>query len=116
LGNLLPAVNKKLRGQLRVEMHDAPLGGGVAPPSVGLGDLLNKLDKLYQLRNIVGGHFNDLAFQLPDQDGLEFGRLVLELGDALLHPEHGWPGSDRSGEYWTNTGRSRRLYPLKQPS
>jgi len=81
-----------------------------------LGSILNKLDKVSQLRNIMGCHFNELAFKLQGKDGLEFGRLVLELADALIHADHGWPGSDKSGEYWTNSGKSRRLYPLKQPS
>jgi energy-coupling factor transporter ATP-binding protein EcfA2 len=116
LGDLLPNVNKKLRAVLRVEMHDTPIEPGTAASSVELGNILNKLDKLSQLRNIMGCHFNEMAFKLPATDGLEFGRLVLELADALIHPDHGWPGSDRSGEYWTNSGKSRRLYPLRQPS
>lgn len=116
LGDLLPNVNKKLRAVLRVEMHDTPIGAGAAAPTIELGTILNRLDKLSQLRNIMGCHFNEMAFKLPGKDGLEFGRLVLELADALIHSEHGWPGSDKSGEYWTNSGKSRRLYPLKQPS
>lgn len=116
LGDLLPSVKKKLRDVLRVEMHDTPIPAGTAAPTVQLGLILTKLDKLSQLRNIMGCHFNEMAFKLPGKDGLEFGRLVLELADALIHSEHGWPGSDKSGEYWTNSGKSRRLYPLKQPS
>lgn len=116
LGALLPSVNKKLRAALRVEMHDSPIAAGTSVSSVELGSILNKLEKLAQLRNIMGCHFNEMAFRLQATDGLEFGRLVLELADALVHPDHGWPGSDKSGEYWTNSGKSRRLYPLKQPS
>lgn len=116
LGDLLPNVNKRLRAVLRVEMHDTPIGPGTAAPTIELGGILNKLDRLSQLRNIMGCHFNEIAFKLQAKDGLEFGRLVLELADALVHADHGWPGSDKSGEYWTNSGKSRRLYPLKQPS
>jgi energy-coupling factor transporter ATP-binding protein EcfA2 len=116
LGDLLPAINKKLRAALRVELHDLPQAPGVNAPIVELGVILTKIEKVGQLRNIMGAHFNDLAFHLNGKDGIEFGRLVLDLADALIHPNHGWPGSDKSGEYWTNSGKSRRLYPLKQPS
>lgn len=115
LGDLLPSINKKLRASLRVEMHEPPVAAGASAPTVELGTVLNKLDKLSQLRNIMGCHFNDLAFKLPGKDGLEFGRLVLDLADAIVHADHGWPGSNKSGEYWTNSGKSRRLYPLQQP-
>ncbi len=116
LGDLLPAVKAKLRTALRVEMHDSPIAAGTAAPTIQLGPILNKLDKLSQLRNVMGCHFNEMAFKLQGKDGLEFGRLVLDLADALIHADHGWPGSDRSGEYWTNSGKSRRLYPLQRPS
>jgi energy-coupling factor transporter ATP-binding protein EcfA2 len=116
LGDLLPAINKKLRAALRVEVHDTPIAVGATAPTVQLGKILDKLEKLAQLRNIMGCHFNQIAFHLSGKDGIEFGKLVLELAEALIHPEHGWPGSDKSGEYWTNSGKSRRLYPLKQPA
>jgi hypothetical protein len=116
LGDLLPSINKKLRASLRVEVHDTPIAVGASAPTVQLGKILDKLEKLAQLRNIMGCHFNQIAFQLSGKEGVEFGELVLELAEAVVHPEHGWPGSDKSGEYWTNSGKSRRLYPLKQPS
>lgn len=116
LGDLLPAVNKRLRAALRIEMHDTPLPGGSEPTIVKLGLILDRLQEFAQLRNVMGCHFNDVGFHLPEANGIEFGRTVLELADALVHPDDGWPGSDRSGEYWTNSGKSRRLYPLKQPS
>jgi energy-coupling factor transporter ATP-binding protein EcfA2 len=116
LRELLQAIKKNLRASLRVEMHDMPVGAGVTPPTVMLGPVLDKLEKFAQARNIIGCHFNEMAFRLPGKDGLDFGRLVLELADAVIHPEDGWPVSDKSGEYWTNSGKSRRLYPLRQPS
>jgi energy-coupling factor transporter ATP-binding protein EcfA2 len=116
LGDLLPAMNKKLRAALRVEVHDIPVAVGAAAPTVELGGILDKLQKVAQLRNLMGCHFNEIAFHLSGKDGIEFGQLVLELARAVVHPEHGWPASDKSGEYWTNSGKSRRLFPLKQPS
>jgi hypothetical protein len=113
LGDLLPPINKKLRQVLRVEIYDK---GGSIFRTVQLGPILDKLDKLVQLRNVMGAHFNELAFKLQDKDGLNFAQLVLELADAIVDAEHGWPGSDKSGEYWSNSGKSRRLYPLKQPT
>jgi energy-coupling factor transporter ATP-binding protein EcfA2 len=113
LGDLLPPINKKLRQVLRVEIFDK---GGTLSHTIQLGPILDKLDKLVQLRNIMGCHFNQLAFEFQDKDGLNFAQLVLELADAIVDSEYGWPGSDKSGEYWSNSGKSRRLYPLKQPA
>ncbi|HEX7332063.1 MAG TPA: AAA family ATPase [Pyrinomonadaceae bacterium] len=113
LGDLLPPINKKLRQVLRVEFYD---NGGSLSHTIQLGPILDKLDKLVQLRNVMGAHFNQLAFELQDKDGLNFAQLVLELAEAIVDAEHGWPGSDKSGEYWSNSGKSRRLYPLKQPA
>jgi hypothetical protein len=113
LGDLLPPIKAKLRKALRVEVYDK---AGVLTHEIQLGPILDKLDKLVQVRNIMGAHFNQLAFELPDKDGLNFSRLVLELADAIVDDEYGWPASDRSGAYWTNSGRSRRLYPLKSPA
>jgi hypothetical protein len=116
VGDLLPAINKKLRAALRVEIHDNPLPAGGVAPTMMLGDAVNKIEKFAQLRNIMGCHFNELAFHLKDATGIEFGKTVLELADGLLHPDHGWPASDKSGEYWSNGSKSRRLFPFKQPS
>lgn len=113
LGDLLPPINKKLRQALRVEVYDE--AGGLSR-TIQLGPILDKLEKLVQLRNIMGAHFNQLAFELQDKDGLNFAQLCLDLADAVVDSEYGWPGSDKSGEYWSNSGKSRRLYPLKQPA
>ena len=113
LVELFQAMKSKLRTALRVEVYDK---AGTLNQEIQLGPILDKLDKLVQLRNVIGAHFNPLAFELPDKDGLNFARLVLELGDAIVDDEYGWPASDRSGAYWTNSGKSRRLYPLKSPA
>jgi energy-coupling factor transporter ATP-binding protein EcfA2 len=113
LGDLLPPIKPKLRKALRVEVYDQP---DLLTQEIELGPILDKLEKLVQVRNVVGAHYNQLAFELPDKDGLDFAQFVLELADAIVDAEHGWPASEKSGSYWTNSGRSRRLYPLKSPA
>lgn len=112
LQEFFDAMKPKLRKALRVEMFDET---GVLTHEIQLGPILDKLDKLVQVRNVVGAHFNPLAFELPDKDGMDFAQLVMELADAIVDAEHGWPTNDKSGAYWTNRGRTRRLYPLKSP-
>jgi energy-coupling factor transporter ATP-binding protein EcfA2 len=113
LGDFFPAMKSKLRKALRVEVYDK---AGSLTRQVELGPLLDSLEKLVQVRNVVGAHFNPLAFELPDKDGLDFAQLVMELADAIVDAEYGWPTNDKSGAYWTNSGRTRRLYPLKSPA
>ena len=113
LGDFLPAIKSKLRKALRVEVYDKAAS---LSKQVELGPILDNLEKLVQVRNVVGAHFNTLAFELPDKDGLDFAQLVMELADAIVDTEHGWPTSDKSGVYWANSGRTRRLYPLKSPA
>lgn len=116
LRDLLQSVKKNLRTALRVELHDGALAAGDVAPVVHLGSILDKVENFANIRNVVGCHFDEIAGHLNPADAVEFGTMVLELADALIHPEHGWPTSDKSGEYWSNTGKSRRLYPLKQPA
>jgi energy-coupling factor transporter ATP-binding protein EcfA2 len=116
LRDLLQSINKKLRGALRVELHDGALAAGSVAPVAHLGPVLDKLEKFANARNVIGCHFDEIANHLNPSDAVEFGSIVLELAEALLHPSDGWPTSDKSGEYWTNSGKSRRLYPLKHPA
>lgn len=114
LGELLPAIDKKLKANLRVEVAD-----GATPPSYvshDLGPLLDELDSTKAVRNIQGAHFNELSYELTDAEGERFGRKVLELAELLVDAEHGWPRKDKSGSYWQNPGDTRRLHPLKKPS
>jgi len=118
LGELLPAVSKKkLRPALRVEVREGTDAAG-APcyRSVSLEPMLNELEQIAQARNVFGCHFNEIAFDILDADALHFGELVLELIEALADPDAGWPGKEKAGSYWANSGETRRLYPLKQPS
>jgi hypothetical protein len=72
--------------------------------------------KIAQARNVIGCHFNAIAFDLLDSDAIKFGTEVLALVDAIVDPEAGWPKSDKSGSYWATSGETRRLHPLKKPA
>ncbi len=117
IGDLLPAVSKKLRDALKVEIRDSMADPNASATSVvPLKPLLDEIERIATVRNIMGAHFNALSFDLLDQDAVNFAHLVLKLVDGLCDPTHGWPNNDKSGSYWRNAGDSRRLYPLKKPS
>lgn len=115
LGDLLPAVSKKLRAALRVECLETASDGAPVYVSHDLGPLLDELTAVVQTRNVYGAHFNELAFELPERDALRFAGCVLTLADHLIDVQHGWPASSKSGSYWANGQQTRRLHPLKQP-
>lgn len=117
LGELLPAINKKLRTALRVEvLTGIDAAGAKQYQEISLTTVLSELDRVAQTRNVVGCHFNAIAFDLLEGDALYFGQLVMQLIEALADPDAGWPRNSKSGTYWANAGETRRLYPLKQPS
>jgi energy-coupling factor transporter ATP-binding protein EcfA2 len=116
LGDLLPNINKKLRGALRVERAIKDADGSISDyDRHDLGPLLDELSAMAQLRNVFGCHFNDLAHYLPAADGLDFAAKVHELARLLIDVDAGWPMSDKSGSYWANAGDTVRLHPLRQP-
>ena len=114
LGDLLPALDKKLRPALRVEVRDITVDP-VTSVGVELAPILKELSDIVQARNVFGAHFNKMSFELPDGDALAFARAVERLADILICPDHGWPSNDKSGSYWRNQGDTRRLHPLRQP-
>lgn len=116
LGDLLPAIDKKLRKSLRVERLVQDAAGANSYQSVDLLCYFEKLAEIAQVRNVFGCHFNQLSFELLDTDALAFGEQVLELADHLIDAEIGWPRSNKSGSYWATTGETRRLHPLRKPS
>lgn len=116
LGELLDAVSGKLRSALIVEVRHLVEGDEPAVTKIALLSLLDELSGIAKIRNVVGAHFNKLAFEMPEADTLKFGGLVEQLADALICPDHGWPSNDKSGSYWRNSGDTRRLHPLKKPS
>lgn len=116
IGNLLPAIDKKLRDALKVEIRDGLTDPTALPTEViQLTLILEELSRIAQVRNVMGAHFKSISFDLLDQDAIGFATHVLKLVEALSHPDHGWPTNDKSGSYWRNSGDSRRLHPLKKP-
>ncbi|MGB5070342.1 MAG: AAA family ATPase [Flavobacteriales bacterium] len=115
LGDLLGALNPKLKASLQVDQLQSGTGGTATYITVQLGPIVEGLLKMAGARNVIGCHFNDLAKHMNDGAGITFGQLVLELADAIIDQEHGWPKSDRSGSYWSNKKETRKLHPLKQP-
>lgn len=117
LGDLLPAIDKKLRQALKVEVLEGrDAAGGILYRVKQLGPHLDELARIAQMRNVFGCHFNQLSFDLLETDAISFGREVLGLMEVLTDEETGWPRSDASGSYWATSGETRRLHPLKRPS
>jgi ABC-type molybdenum transport system ATPase subunit/photorepair protein PhrA len=80
-----------------------------------LEPVISELKDIYQVRNTTGAHYNELASHLPPSDVLRFGELVIQLADALICPENGFPNREKNGSYWATKGETRRLYPLQKP-
>src|SRR5206468_5076963 len=78
LDQLLSSIGKKLRQALRVEVLT-----GASYIGFDLGPCLEELTRIFQIRNVVGCHYNELSFSMLESDGLGFGRHVLELMNAL---------------------------------
>jgi energy-coupling factor transporter ATP-binding protein EcfA2 len=116
LGDLLPAIAKKLRNALQVEVLVKDAAGASSYQTRSLTPVLDELIRIAQARNVFGCHFNALSFELLDSDALGFGQKVLELIEAIADPDAGWPRSSKSGKYWANLGETRRLHPLQQPT
>lgn len=116
LGDLLPAIDRKLRVALRVEHKQENPDGTIVYIEKQLVPHLDELTKIMQARNVFGAHFNALSFELLDADATRFGIEVLQLMDCLIDHEHGWPRNNKSGSYWATAGETRRLHPLKKPS
>ncbi|TCT26239.1 AAA family ATPase [Thermomonas haemolytica] len=113
LGDLLGAVNGKLLAALKVEVLDQTTAGNVVT-TVALKPILDEIMQVAQTRNVLGAHFNQTGFDLYPEDGIRFAKLVEQLSDALVCPDHGRPMKD-TGSYWRNGGDTRRLHPLKKP-
>lgn len=117
LGDLLPAIDKKLRTALKVEILNGTDASGTSVyNTVDLAPYFDELTRIAQARNVFGCHFNELSFDLLDADAFAFGQQVLELMSTLTDSDAGWPRNGKSGSYWATTGETRRLHPLKKPS
>ncbi|MGD9578652.1 MAG: AAA family ATPase, partial [Syntrophorhabdus sp.] len=90
LGELLPAIKKKLRGVMRVEVKTGAAADGTPVYTEYLiKPVLDELEKIAQARNVMGCHFNQLSYDLLDSDATRFGNLVLELMANLTDEENG---------------------------
>ena len=116
LGDLLPSIAKKLRNVLQVEVLVRDASGALSYQTKSLTPILDELIRIAQARNVFGCHFNALSFELLDSDAIGFGQTVLELIETLADPDAGWPRNSKSGKYWANSGETRRLHPLQQPT
>jgi energy-coupling factor transporter ATP-binding protein EcfA2 len=116
LGDLLPAIDKKLRVALRVEHRSEDAAGAITYVDRVLAPHLEELTRIAQARNVFGCHFSALSFDLLDADALVFAKEVLALVDCLIDQDTGWPRNSKSGSYWATAGETRRLHPLKRPS
>jgi hypothetical protein len=114
LSDLLDAVNGKLMAALTGEFVVMGDTGSQSVTPVPIKPILEEIKTIAQARNVLGAHFNALAFDLYPVEGIRFARLVEQLCDALICPDHGWPTKD-TGSYWKNGGDTRRLHPLKKP-
>jgi len=116
LGELLPAIDRRLRAALRVEiLEGTDENGNLLYRNVPLVDIMEELMRISQARNVFGCHFNSIAFELLEDDAVRFGQLVAALVAALTDPEEGWPKNGKSGTYWATKGETRRLHPFKKP-
>lgn len=113
IGDLLPAVGKKLKSALMVDVLQNPEEGEPVFTTVELAPYLDELTRIAQARNVFGCHFNQLSFELLEADALGFGEMVLQLMDILTDGNAGWPRNGKSGSYWATTGETRRLHPYK---
>lgn len=114
LNDLLSAVHGPLLTALSADLVDIDSAGAETVTSVSVKKILDDIKAIAQARNVLGAHFNALAFDLHPDDGIRFARLVEQLADALICPDHGWPTKD-TGSHWKNGGNTRRLHPLKKP-
>ncbi|MBF0632339.1 MAG: hypothetical protein HQL89_15285 [Magnetococcales bacterium] len=117
LGDLIPALDKKLRQALKVEIRieDSDSGAPVFK-SEPLGPILDELERISQTRNAFGAHFKEISFELLDSDAIRFAQLVVKLMESMTHPEDGWPSSKKSGSHWATRFDFRRLHPLVKPT
>lgn len=117
LGDLLPALDKKLRQSLRVEvLSGRDESGAPKYQTVSLTPILDELTRIAQARNVFGAHFSTLSFEMLESDAIGFGQQVLLLIETLTDPAAGWPKNAKSGSYWATAGETRRLHPLQKPT
>jgi hypothetical protein len=116
LGELLPAIDGKLRKALAIDILNIGGSGTATYVSEPLGPILDELTRIAQVRNVFGCHFNEISFSLLDADAIGFGQQVLKLAAILTDGVNGWPKNGKSGSYWATSGETRRLHPYVRPT
>lgn len=116
LGDLLPNISKNLREVLRVYVLKKNADGTLEYHCHNLGPILDEIKRIAMARNVFGCHFKEISFDLLGEEALDFARQVLSLMEILTDPDAGWPKNDKSGEYWSTSGDTRRLHPLRKPA
>ena len=91
LNEYLDGLRPKFIQHLRVEIMQSD----GSYEELHLEPLISELKDIYQVRNTTGAHYNELASHLPPADVLRFGELVVQLADALICPENGFPKRER---------------------
>lgn len=97
LGDLLPSINKKLRGSLQVDIQSKDAAGNSVYTTTSLTPLVEELTRIAQVRNVFGCHFNALSFELLDDEALG---LVNRCSRWLRR----WPILMRDGPAVTSPG------------
>ena len=115
LGELLPNVKGKLRDALHIEIVESDGTAVTIKDKIQFKPILDEISGIVTVRNEVGAHYNTDGFDVPDAKALAFANHVMNLADAMICPDHGWPTSDSSGSHWANNGGTRRKHPLKEP-
>ena len=115
LGDLLGALDSKLRKALRVERMDA---AGAVQTTLSLQKQLDDLSAMTWIRNQVGAHHNPDGDAVPDSEVRRWAETTLALADALACPTCGsLPCKLKDGSYCACPGKCglTHLHPLKQP-
>lgn len=77
-----------------------------------LEKLLNDVFGRLQFRNAIGCHYKELAGYFDEiGEAVKLGQATLALVDALCDHRDEFP-ERKSDSFWTNRGKTRRLYPL----
>lgn len=77
-----------------------------------LEKLLNDVFARLQFRNAIGCHYKELAGYFDEiREAVKLGKATLALVDALCDHRDELP-ERKSDSFWTNRGKTRRLYPL----
>jgi len=91
LGDLLPAINNKLREALKAEIRVGITDAAApSPNTVELKPILDELSRVAQTRNAFGAHFKAISFEMLNAEAESFAKHVLMLADAIICPTHGW--------------------------